>query len=231
MGMPISVEIKTQNAKLFSVIYDYFDYVDKKFSTYKPNSEISQINSGKLKIENASADMRLIFQLSEQTKKDTLGFFDIYNGKIYDPSGIVKGWAIHKAAEILRTNDVSDFYIDAGGDIQTSGTVWTIGIRNPFDRKSIVKKVKIKNLGLATSGTYERGWHVYNPKTRLGVKDIVSLTVIGPNIYEADRMATAAFAMGHHGINFIDSLNDFAGMVIDQNGIATYSRSFDQYVY
>ena len=42
--------------------------------------------------------MRAVFALAEQTKQETAGYFDIDRGGFYDPSGIVKGWAIANAA-------------------------------------------------------------------------------------------------------------------------------------
>ena len=84
---------------------------------------------------------------------------------------------------------------------------------------------------MATSGTYVRGQHIYNPKNSdQPVTGIVSLTVIGPDIYEADRFATAAFAMGPAGIIFIEQLAGFEGYMIDPNGLATYTSGFERYV-
>ncbi len=231
MGMPICVQIDDSNdLSLFEKIYNYFDYVDKKFSTYKPDSEINAINNKTLTLKKASSDMQLIFKLAEQTKLETDGYFDIFNGKTFDPSGIVKGWAIQNAALLLKEVGVKNFYVDAGGDIQVSGRPWSVGIRHPFIKDKIVKQLKIDNLGVATSGVYERGRHIYSPKTDNSIDELVSLTVIGPNIYEADRFATAAFAMGKKGILFIDSLPGFSGMAIDQAGVATFTRNFKDYV-
>ncbi len=85
--------------------------------------------------------------------------------------------------------------------------------------------------GVATSGTYIRGQHIYNPKERKSeLTEIVSLTVIGPNIYEADRLATAAFAMGRAGINFIEKLDVFEADMIDNKGRATLTTNFDKYI-
>ena len=63
------------------------------------------------------------------------------------------------------------------------------------------------------------------------VTDVVSLSVIGPNIYEADRFATAAFAMGQEGIRFIERLEGFEGYMIDRHGQATFTSGFTRYVY
>lgn len=239
MGVPIIINIRDNEAKqeLFDEVFNYFHYVDEKFSTYKDTSEISNINNGKIKPEEASEDMKLIFQLSEETKKISNGYFDIVNreGK-YDPSGIVKGWSIFNAANILRKRGVKNFMVEAGGDIEISGKnnedkLWRIGIQNPFNKKrEIIKKVYLSNKGMATSGTYVRGQHVYNPFNKnVTIDDVISLTVIGPNIYEADRMATAAFAMGNDGINFIEQLDGFEGYSIDNKGVATMTTNFNKY--
>ena len=74
----------------------YFEYIDRTFSTFKPDSEISKINRGEIIEKDWSEDMKVIFELAEKTKNETDGYFDIVdnNGK-YNPSGIVKGWAIY----------------------------------------------------------------------------------------------------------------------------------------
>ena len=58
----------------------------------------------------------------------------------------------------------------------------------------------------------------------------VSVTVLGPNVYEADRFATAAFAMGSEGIHFIEGLSGFEGYLIDKSGIAALTSGFADYV-
>ncbi len=241
MGMPISVEIVDPNATdaIFDEVYGYFTRIDERFSTYKPTSEIEAINEGRRAIEDASEEMRLVFALAEETKRETGGYFDIRrpDGRI-DPSGLVKGWAIGNAAQLIARRGFENFYVDAGGDIQPHGhnaqcEKWAVGIKNPFDQKENVKVVFVNNEGVATSGTYIRGRHIYDPHAegadKRAPEEIVSLTVIGPTIYEADRFATAAFAMGARGIQFIESLPGFEGYMIDKNKVATMTTRFDRY--
>ena len=241
MGMPISVEIVDPHATdaIFDEVYAYFTHIDERFSTYKPESEIEAINEGRLAPEDASEEMRLVFALSEETKRETGGYFDIRrpDGRI-DPSGLVKGWAIGNAAQLIGKRGFENFYVDAGGDIQphghnAQGEKWAVGIKNPFDQKENVKVVFVNNEGVATSGTYIRGRHIYDPHAegadKRAPEEIVSLTVIGPTIYEADRFATAAFAMGARGIQFIESLPGFEGYMIDKNKVATMTTRFDRY--
>lgn len=237
MGMPITVDLADKHAKKenLEIIFDYFRSIDERFSPYKKDSEISKINRQEIKKKDYSPDMKTIFHLAEQTKKETQGYFDIkQNGRI-DPSGLVKGWAIYSASLILKNSGIKNFFIDAGGDVQVSGKNhegkdWVIGIQNPFNLREIIKIIRLDNRGVATSGTYIRGNHIYNPHYKNALEEVISLTVIGPNVYEADRFATAAFAMGRIGIYFIEKLAGFEGYMIDKKGIATMTSGFGKLV-
>ena len=240
MNMPITIEIVdggTDSVTGIEKAFDYFKYVENKFSIFKSDSEISKINRSELKESDWSEDMREIMKLSEETKKQTDGFFDIVDRQgLLNPSGLVKGWAIRNAAKVLHDLGFKNYFVDAGGDIQVQGKNahrknWSVGIRHPFNQNEIIKAVELRDQGIATSGTYIRGQHIYNPKNKdKFITDIVSLTVIGPDVYEADRMATPAFAMGRNGIQFIESLPGFEGYMVDLNGIATMTTGFFNYV-
>ena len=237
MGMPITVEVLDSGVAYgdLEAVFSSFACVDDTFSTYKASSEISRINRGELAEEQYSDDMRTILALAEQTKRETQGYFDIRRDDGYDPSGIVKGWAIRNAAHILRERGFRNYYVDAGGDVQVCGIKdggpWRVGIRNPFNRHENVKVLALSDRGVATSGTAIRGQHIFDPhQPDAPIRDIVSLTVIGPDVYEADRFATAAFAMGARGIRFIESRDGLEGYMIDARGRATYTRGFERYV-
>jgi thiamine biosynthesis lipoprotein len=237
MGMPITVEIVDDLASQNDLekVFSYFRKVDEQYSPYKESSELSKINRG-LPEDLWSDEMKIVLALCEQTKQETNGYFDIrHEGKL-DPSGLVKGWAIQNAAEQLLKDGFMNFYIEAGGDIQAHGKgkpgiPWSVGIRNPFNTNEIVKVITIEDSGVATSGTYIRGEHIYNPHgSSQKVITVKSLTVIGPNVYEADRFATAAFAMGSEGVIFIDNLPGFEAYMIDDRQLATFTRGFEKYV-
>lgn len=236
MGMPITVEIvDMDDARVFDATFDFFRKIDKRYSTYKEDSEISQINNG-LPKNQWSSEMKTVIHLCEVTKQETGGYFDIaHDGKL-DPSGLVKGWAVWEAAKWLVRQGVINFYIEAGGDIQAYGTneaaqPWTVGIRNPFNTSQIIKTLRLHGAGIATSGTYIRGQHIYNPHLpHTPLIGVQSLTVVAPNVYEADRFATAAFAMGKDGIHFIEAHENLEGYMIDDSGIATLTSGFKEYI-
>jgi len=237
MGMLVIIDIVDSNVdeKIFEEVFNYLNSIDKRFSPYKTNSELTLYNNKKINKKNLSDDFKQIIYLSEDIKKKTAGFFDIlYKGKL-DPSGLVKGWAIYNAKLLISEQGYKNFYIEIAGDIEVVGLnhdnkKWIIGIRNPFNKKENVKIVYLSNRAIATSGTYERGNHIYNPLTNKLATDIESITVIGPNIYEADCFATACFAMGINGINFLEGLNGFEGYMIDHDGVATFTTNFEKYL-
>jgi len=237
MGMPVTIEIIDSNAteEIFEEVFNYLISVDEQFSPYKERSEVTLYNEGKILEKDLSAEMKKVLELSQETKNETEGFFDVvYDGKI-DPSGLVKGWAIYNASEILRQKGFKNFYVEIAGDIEVAGLnnegeKWAIGIRNPFNKEENIKVVHLSDRGIATSGTYERGQHIYNPKEKKLVEEIASLTVVGPNIYEADRFATACFAMGAKGIYFVEKLPNLEGYMIDHSGIATFTSGFSEYL-
>lgn len=234
MGMPITVEIVDEPpAGLVDATFAYFDEVDRRFSPFKPDSEVSAFNSGRLTAGEFSIDMREVLALAERTKRETFGYFDIRRGDgRLDPSGIVKGWAIRNAAGLIHAAGMRSYFVDAGGDIQSrgrnaEGEAWRVGIRNPFNEREIIHVVALRDCGIATSGSYVRGDHIYDPHGSAGaMSDIVSMTVIGPDVLEADRFATAAFAMGEDGIYFIEEQPGLEGYVVDRNGIATQTSGF-----
>ena len=156
MGMPITVEVMDASVteKDMEEVFNYFNYVDQTFSPYKPESELSKINQGQITKDAYSPDMVEVLALSAETKKQTNSYFDIQTpqGNL-DPSGLVKGWSIFNASQILETHGCKNFYIEAGGDIQTGGKnsqdqAWNVGIRNPFQVNEIIKVVHLSGQGI-----------------------------------------------------------------------------------
>jgi thiamine biosynthesis lipoprotein len=250
MGMPITVVIPdreqmdrgAQRGAWFptlesaaEAVFESFRAVDERFSPYKESSETSRIDRGELAPQNASDEMKEVLRLAEDTRQRTDGYFDVrFNGR-FDPSGLVKGWAIWKAAHLLDEDGFVSFCIEAGGDIEVRGAndlgqPWEVGIRSPFEPSLLIRKLHLHSCGIATSGTYIRGEHIWNPRTGEAATEIASLTVVGPNVYEADRFATAAFAMGEQGIRFLAGVPDLEGYMVDSRGTATYTPGFTRYL-
>lgn len=235
MGMPVEVCIAQKaNKEDIDEVFAYLRSIDEQFSTYKKTSEVTKINSKALEKNDYSKEMKKVLKIGEKTKKETDGYFDVWNNGRLDPSGIVKGYAIKAASEILKKKGYKNFFVEIAGDMQISGLnenrKWKVGIKNPLNSSEILKVLKVSGKGIATSGTYARGNHIYNPKNEILQREIVSLTVIARNVLEADRMATGAFAMGRGAIPFLEKLKGFEAFAItkDNKGIAT--KGFRKYV-
>jgi thiamine biosynthesis lipoprotein len=191
MGMPIVVEIRDGDAP-FDEVFAWFRRVDETFSTYKPDSEISRVARGEPAI---SPEVRDILDRCERLRAQTNGYFDAYAGGRLDPSGVVKGWAVDRAADLLDAAGVREYVVNAGGDMRLRGS-WRVGIQHPRERQAIAAVVEATDLALATSGEYARGRHVLDPHTGAPPNGILSATISGPDLATADAYATAALAMG-----------------------------------
>ncbi len=241
MGMPITVSIPPMLGieapeEVFQAIFAFFREVDETFSPFRPQSEVSRIGRGEEAIEDASPRMREVLRICDETTRQTDGYFSAWYGGRFDPSGVVKGWAIRGASRLLDELGYMSHCIDAGGDIEARGTnaegkPWEIGIRNPFDPATIIKVLHLTDRGIATSGTYFRGDHIFNPKTGQPVKGgVASLTVVGFDVCEADRLTTPAFAMGEQGIGFLASTPGIDAYIVDSVGIALFTPGLARYM-
>ncbi len=180
---------------------DWLHRVDEIFSTYKPASEVCRFDRGELQIGDCSQELRHIFALCRRFNGESDGFFDAWAGGAFDPSGVVKGWSIEEASRLLSENGLPDHLIDGGGDVRLRGTPpggrrWHVGVRHPLRPDAYCASLSLGEGAVATSGTYERGHHILNPYTGAPATELVSVTIVGPDLTEADAYATAALAMG-----------------------------------
>ncbi|MES1247826.1 MAG: FAD:protein FMN transferase, partial [Actinomycetota bacterium] len=145
--------------------------------------------------------------------------FAAFAGGSLDPSGLVKGWSVDRAAAIADSLGLQAYAISAGGDICVRGGDWRIGIQHPTEPKAYAKVLEVDDGAVATSGTYRRGEHIVDPHTGAAPTGVLSVTITGPDLATADAYATAAFAMGerlaHH---WVARLRGYAGMVILSDG-------------
>jgi thiamine biosynthesis lipoprotein len=200
-------------------VFSWFRYVDETFSTYKPDSEVSRIGRGELDLADASADVRWVLERCEQLRSETNGYFDARYGGALDPSGLVKGWSVDRAAAILDAAGVCEFAVSAGGDMRVRGGGWRVGIQHPIERDAVAKVLEADDLAIATSGEYARGEHVRDPHTGAAPDGVLSVTITGPDLATADAYATAAFAMGSRvAPHWVARLRGYAGLVILSDG-------------
>ena len=204
MGLPLVVDLRDGcTGEVLDELFDWLRWVDATFSTFKDDSEISPINRGELQREDAHPQVRQVLDRCEQLRDETNGYFDMRtpDGSI-DPSGLVKGWAVDRAAAILDDAGLHNYAVSAGGDMRVRGRAvpelaWRVGIQHPLDRQHVAAVIEsTTDLAIATSGAYTRGEHVWNPHSGRPPVGILSVTVVGAELAIADAYATAAFAMG-----------------------------------
>jgi len=212
MGMPITIDIPDGDDKVFSWAFARLRQIDNKFSTYKVDSEVSKYIKDEINEADLSKELKNIIRACRAAQKKTDGYFSAWAGGAFDPNGYVKGWAIAQAGEIIEKQGYKTYCISAGGDIlarSDSDKVWNIGIQDSTDKLKILNTLSISNGAVATSGNYERGKHIINPKTKQPADELLSVTISGPDIVWADVLATAIFAMGRQGREFMKSQPDY----------------------
>ncbi|MDH6578282.1 FAD:protein FMN transferase [Kitasatospora sp. MAP5-34] len=174
--------------------------IDRVFSTYRADSDISRLGRGELTLDRCDPEVAEVLERCRETAAETDGWFSERPGgeldPALDPSGWVKGWAIEESSRILRAAGSAQHSVGGGGDVQTCGGPWRIGIAHPLRPGALIAIVAGHDLAVATSGTAERGPHILDPHTGRPATALASLTLIGHHLARTDAWATAVFAMG-----------------------------------
>jgi len=206
---------------------DFMADVDRLFSTYRVDSTITMVRNGLLSLESAPAPVREVLAGCATARDLSHGFFDPWAvpGGV-DPSGYVKGWAAGKLADRLVAAGLVNAAVNASGDIacrglQAPGEPWSIGILNPQDTQQVAKVVHLSDTAIATSGLYERGAHILNPRTGRTETWYESATVIGPDSGLADALATACLIAGPTCAEWFAALPAWSVYLI-RDGAASY---------
>jgi thiamine biosynthesis lipoprotein len=228
MGIPMSIDIR-DDSDFSSAADDAFDVLseaDTRFSPFRLDSELSEINQGRRDPSAYSEHMREIFAIAEKYHRLSGGAFTIHlNGK-FDTNGIVKGWAVQRAAEVLIRTGARNFCINAGGDVLVQGrskplaphSGWNAGIRSPTDSNSMVAVLFLRDSAVATSGTYERGEHIIDGRTGLPARSFASVSVVAATLTVADILATTVFAIGLDGPQWAVDNFDCSVLAITSSG-------------
>jgi FAD:protein FMN transferase len=287
MGTEVSVELwhddEAAGRRLVEDVLEEYRRIDRSMSTYRPDSEISQINAQAADRALAVGDELLgLIARSLELSAASGGAFDItYEsvGYLYDfrarrrPSdadvtarlaavdyrhvevdsesstirflrpgvrvnlgGIAKGYAVERAATMLREQGVRHALLNAGGDTRVvgdrRGEPWIVGIRHPRAADGVVTRLPLVDEAISTSGDYERFFeengrryhHILNPATGQPTEGILSVTVIGPDATITDGLSTTLFVLGAEaGIALIEDFAGYEAVVVDASGRLTYS--------
>lgn len=245
MGLPMSLHVRGPRAREETVAcavesaWDALRADDDMFSTWKRDSPVSRIRDGRDRLDDAHPRVRRVAELCEVARQRTAGAFSAWlpddDGRCrFDPTGLVKGWAIDEALRglIERMADLGDhdLLLNAGGDIAVQCTRadtpdWVIAVEDPRDRSRVIDRIRLRTGAVATSGTAARGGHITDPGTGAPAAGLLSATVIGPRLTWVDVYATAAFVLGDRGLGWIATQPDHAGILVALDGRVTTVRS------
>lgn len=218
MGMAISLHVRALTYDLerrADVIADAAQQAfavlrraDAVFSTYRANSDLMRVRRGDLAEPDADPWFAEVRALCDEAISVTGGLFttDLVGpdgSRGFDPTGIVKGWAVERAADVLRAVPGIVFCLNAGGDMVASTgeraderitRTWRVGIADPHDPSRVTTTLELSDGALATSGTAQRGAHIVDPRASLPARSpFTSVTVVGPDLTWADVWATVSF--------------------------------------
>ncbi|WP_035795260.1 FAD:protein FMN transferase [Kitasatospora mediocidica] len=184
--------------------FGWLRHVDAVFSPFRADSPISRIRDGRLApsaIEPGS-EIHEVLSLCEELKQASDGAFDAWavgDPPGFDPCGAVKGWATERAGALLTAHGLTRHALNAGGDVRLrggrDGTPWRVALTDPHRPRTVLTVLTVADGAVATSGTAERGAHVFNPSSGRRATALAQVTVTGPDLARADGYATAALAL------------------------------------
>lgn len=241
MGMPITLVLRGRHANdaaglgAWVDVLDSLRAADRTFSTYRDDSEISRLSSGTLGLADASPEVEEVLAIGERARIASAGAFDVWSEapdstRRLDPSGVVKGWAVERAATILQALDGTDFCLSAGGDLvcrtrMTGSVGWRIGIEDPHQPTRVLAVLPMTNGAVATSGTTHRGAHLTDARTGRAPVGVASVTVITASLTWADIDATAAYAHGPQAAQWLATRQDRTCLVVWADGSTSAVRT------
>jgi len=162
----------------------------------------------------------------------------IGDDQIITLGGIAKGYAVEKAIEILKRHNITMALVDASGNMRALGRkpdgVWNIAMEDPRNVNNYITIIPLDNNAVSTSGDYERYFdpgmkyhHIINPKTGYSATELISVTIVTDNAFDADALSTAVFVLGKEkGMKLIESLPGVEGLIITREKEILRSSGF-----
>jgi FAD:protein FMN transferase len=208
--------------------------IDGVFSTYRPDSEISALAAGRVAVADCSAEVRAVLALCEQAELLTAGYFSTRPTGRLDPTGLVKGWAVRRAGDLLSATGSTCHVVNGGGDVLVlaepgSDPPWRVGVAGGV-AGTLVGAVERHNAAVATSGNAERPGEIVNPFTGRPAMELRSVTVVGVDIVLTDAFATAAVAMGSRALGWLEDLPGYEAVVVTADGRIATTRGAATYL-
>lgn len=208
--------------------FDLLHEVDRVFTTYSEDSDIRRMARGELQVSDANPMVTEVVALALQARRATHGLVDAWWRGWFDPTGVVKGWAVERAARryvvpLIDEGVAEAVAVSAGGDMQlatspTSSWTWNVGIADPFHAGATIARIPVRSGAVATSGTAERGAHITDPRSGEPTVSVASASVVASSLTTADLWATAACVAGFDDLTWIEVAGTQSGMLVAADG-------------
>ncbi|MFA1550257.1 FAD:protein FMN transferase [Actinomadura chokoriensis] len=210
----------------------WLHHVDRVFSPYRPDSEITRLAEGDVSAGQGDPDVAWVLRRCREMERDTGRAFTCEPSGRLDPSGLVKGWAVERASTILHEAGARDHSVNGGGDIQLRGEArpgrpWRIGLTDPHHRDRLIAAVTGRDLAVATSGTAERGAHIIDPRTGRPATGLASITLVGRHLTDVDALSTAAFVLGGAARAWADAQPGIEALAVTCDGSVWWTPGFE----
>ena len=209
------------SAERLAAVEGVFRRYDRTYSLYDPVSDLSRIARGELRLVASSPEVRDTYALALSWRDDTGGLFTPHRPDgIIDLSGVVKALAIDEAGRILDS-ELDDWLLTVGGDMlgrcPSGSPGWNVGVIDPDDRERLLGVTTIgeHRAALATSGTAERGDHIWS---RHGRPHFVQASVAAADIITADVLATAIISGACGDLDDLTARWDIDVVTVDRDG-------------
>jgi thiamine biosynthesis lipoprotein len=153
-------------------------------------------------------------------------------GMRIDLGGIAKGYAVDRAAGVLKAAGLIAFLAQAGGDLYGAGTKpdgspWVSGIQDPrADQGVYFAVIELTNHAFSTAGDYARAFllggkryhHIIDPRTGYPATACRSVTVWAGDAFTADAIDDAVFILGpEKGLPLVEAQPDVGAVIVDKN--------------
>ena len=238
MGTAVSLALRGRHThdeaadEAWAAVLESLRADDRMFSTYRADSTVSRVRRGELALADAPAELHEVLDIAARAERASDGAFSAWlpgpDGTLgLDPSGVVKGWAVERAAHALRDLDGTDFCLSVGGDMvcRSAGEPWRIGIEDPCDPTRVLAVVPVRDGAVATSGAGHRGQHVRDARTGGVPQAVAQVTVVTTSPTWADVDATAAYAQGERAADWLRHRAGRSGLVVWSDGTTTTVRA------
>jgi thiamine biosynthesis lipoprotein len=232
MGLPVSIDIRDGSAlaapeeidRLLDACFEALRQCDDIFSLWRPDTPMARLSDGRAGLSAMPVEVLQVLRLCARYDRETGGRFRARRpeGPV-DPTGLVKGWAVARVGRLLLGAGLRHWCINAAGDVLVHGQArpgegWSVGISDPISTGRLLDTVTLTAGAVATSGTSERGQHIWDPLQRNADRGVLAATVVARDVVEADVLATAAVTEGRDAARWLSGRSRVEGLIVRTSG-------------